>query len=242
MIQQFTQLGITMEDLHKNGVELWDIMQKNIAGSSNLSMGQKFAATNILGQALQIVQQIAQANTTGGGLANAANDPNLVSEKDVADISAGRAQLKTDIMELGNALKPLAGVVISFADALVNAGHALIDLLHFGKGWTSRAGSVALGTASGVAKGVTGLIDFAGSMINHNPNLTGAWQNKMDIFTARHAWVNPKVVNHGEGLGAVAPMLFTEGTAGLVGNAGKALVSGGSKLENLPVVLLDWTN
>ena len=248
VINQFIQLGATMEDLHKPAAELWDKIQGNVAGmGSNATMGQKFAASNVFGQPYQVVQDLAAKTTAGGGLASAAaNNENNVSDQGVADINASWAQLKVDVMELGNTLKPVVPVLISFADAVVNAAHALLDIPHAIlqilsgniKGGAARLGGVLTGTGRGLIGGGAGIVDFitkAATLGSHGTHLGASFKefSAMGDITSKRGKDFLAGAKHGEGLGAILPALVTEGGSAAVGGLGRGLASAGSKLKGV---------
>lgn len=250
MQTQFAQLGVTMEDLHKNGTALWDILQKNIKeGGDSLTLAQKSSATSIFGQNISTVTDTAQA-MGGKNLEEEANknDAN-VSDQDVSDISKGWAQLQGDLMELGNALKPVVPIIISFADALVNAALALKDMVvafknifnikqiithpgEYASNTVGKVSKVGAGVVKGLATGITGLVDLGASIFGYHPGVTQGLNN----LTKGSSFLNSKEAQHGAGVGAILPMFLTEGATGAVGGLGKLATKAAPKLESIPLI------
>jgi hypothetical protein len=239
IINQFVRLGVTLDDVHKPASELWDKLHSNIAAAGeNVTMVQKNAAQEIFQQPYQNVALTAEAQQAAGtGLEQtAADNPANLDAQTVADISKGWAELKVDLIDLGNQLKPLVPIIISFADAVVNAVQALIDLVSFGKGWGHKVTGVAVGTGQGLVKGITGFADMGAGLVGFHPGITDWAQDQFDAManTKGFGWLkNNKSIKHGQGLGAVAPMLLTDGGSAAVSGLGRGLVGAGSKLEGL---------
>jgi hypothetical protein len=127
LLRSFNKLGVTMEDLrNKTHGNLWnEIMGKVPAELGSSDMFTRDSVQNIFKTPEQDVEAI-KSNPKGTDLA--ANATGAVSNEDTALLAQEWANFKTDLSDLGNSMKPVVGLFISLADALVNALHALVDL------------------------------------------------------------------------------------------------------------------
>ena len=186
LLLSFQRLGVSLEDLQNmSKSDLFDKLTANIP--DNVQNSQNITrqdVQSITGTPENVINQITSQLKGEGGfnntMTNAINSGDVVKEDDVNQLSATWNEIKAELTQVGNDLKPLAKILLGLIATIIKAVGAITSTIKgiidiavgiFTGDWKKIAGGakslggILTGMAFGVLKLFTNLFDILGKAL-----------------------------------------------------------------------------